>query len=56
MRKADRAQKRGKWLVLLAILVLTARPTAAQTAVSTLLPLPAEARYGQGRLPLKAAL
>ena len=42
--------------MLLAILVLTARPTAAQTAVSTLLPLPAEARYGQGRLPLKAAL
>ncbi|GAB3872480.1 hypothetical protein GCM10028824_22920 [Hymenobacter segetis] len=43
-----------KWLVLL--LVLTTRPIAAQTAPTTLLPLPAEANYGQGRLLLKATL
>jgi hexosaminidase len=43
-----------KWL--LAMLVLTMRPAAAQTAPTTLLPVPTEARYGQGRLLLKAAL
>ena len=53
--------KWGQWLWGLLLLgVLTTRPTAAQntpiTAASTLLPLPAETRYGQGRLPLKAAL
>ena len=46
-------QKWGKWLVLL--LMFTAHQSAAQTA-PTLLPLPAEANYGQGRLLLKAAL
>ena len=42
-----------KWLVLL--LGLITHPATAQVA-PTLLPLPAEARYGQGRLPLKSAL
>ena len=54
--------KWGNWLVLL--LVLTTRGAAAQTTAnpamgqtaSTLLPVPTEARYGQGRLLLKAAL
>ena len=41
---------------MLLLLALTARPATAQIPVSTLLPLPAEARYGQGRLLLKAAL
>lgn len=39
------------------LLTLLLRPALAQNpAPSTLLPLPAEASYGQGRLPLKAAL
>ena len=63
MRKAGNAvSKWGNWLVLL--LVLTTRGAAAQTTAnpamgqtaSTLLPVPTEARYGQGRLLLKAAL
>ena len=55
-----------KWLWSVLLLVgLTARPAAAQTITAqpatatptaTLLPVPTEARYGQGRLPLKAAL
>ena len=53
MRKAGKASEWGKWLLVL--LGLLMRPAAAQTA-PTLLPLPAEARYGQGRLLLKAAL
>ena len=52
MRKAS-VQGWIKWLVLL--LALATRPAAAQTE-PTVLPLPAEARYGQGRLLLKAAL
>ena len=54
--------KWGNWLVLLLVLTTrgaaaqtTANPTMGQTA-STLLPVPTEARYGQGRLLLKAAL
>ncbi|MEL5995819.1 beta-N-acetylhexosaminidase [Hymenobacter segetis] len=54
MWKAGKASEWMKWLVLL--LVLTTRPIAAQTAPTTLLPLPAEANYGQGRLLLKATL
>ena len=43
--------------MLLVLLGLLTRPATAQTSIApTLLPLPAEARYGQGRLPLKAAL
>ena len=57
MRKADGAQKKGKWLLLLALLGLLTCPALAQAPdASTLLPVPAEARYGQGRLPLKTAL
>ena len=63
MRKAGNAvSKWGNWLVLLLVLTTrgaaaqtTANPTMGQTA-STLLPVPTEARYGQGRLLLKAAL
>ena len=53
MKKADKTQEWMKWLVLL--LGLITHPATAQVA-PTLLPLPAEARYGQGRLPLKSAL
>jgi hexosaminidase len=61
MRKAGKSRKFEKWLLLLALTTLQARLATAQTAATsttaaTLLPLPAEARYGQGRLPLKAAL
>ena len=61
MRRASKASELAKCLGLL--LGLITHPATAQTAAilgapnsSTLLPLPAEARYGQGRLPLKAAL
>ncbi|MDB5270530.1 MAG: hypothetical protein JWP58_3570 [Hymenobacter sp.] len=54
MPKTGKAQEWGKWLVLL--LSLLTQPVLAQTAPTTLLPLPAEANYGQGRLLLKAAL
>ncbi|MBH8558375.1 beta-N-acetylhexosaminidase [Hymenobacter negativus] len=53
MPKTGKAPKWGKWLVLL--LGLLTRPAAAQTA-SALLPLPAEANYGQGHLLLKTSL
>ena len=57
MRKADGAQRWGKWLALVLLLGLLTRPATAQSSIApTLLPLPAEARYGQGRLLLKAAL
>ncbi len=57
MRKADGTHKWGEWLALVLLLGLLTRPATAQTTIApTLLPLPAEARYGQGRLPLKAAL
>ena len=42
-------------VLLLALLAPSMRPAAAQTAL-TLLPLPTEARYGQGRLLLKTSL
>ncbi|MGY3088781.1 hexosaminidase [Hymenobacter sp. UYAg731] len=54
MQKAGNAVSTcAKWLMIM--LGLMTRPAVAQTAY-TLLPLPAEASYGQGRLPLKAAL
>ena len=53
MRKEGKASEWVKWLLVL--LLLTPRFGVAQVA-STLLPLPATARYGQGRLLLKAAL
>ena len=53
MRKVGKASELVNWLLVL--LALLTRPAAAQTAPS-LMPLPAEARYGQGRLPLKAVL
>jgi len=53
MKKAGKTQEWMQWLVLL--LGLITHPATAQVA-PTLLPLPAEARYGQGRLPLKSAL
>ena len=54
MRKAGKTSEWVKWLVLL--LVLMTRPAEAQITPTTLLPQPAEAQYGHGRLPLKMAL
>ena len=54
MRKAEKALGWAKWLLVL--LELLTFPAAAQTTAPALLPVPTEANYGQGRLPLKAAL
>ena len=58
MWKVSRAvSERMKWpvIIMVVMLGLTTRPIAAQTA-PTLLPLPAEMRWGQGRLNLKKPL
>ena len=61
MRKAENARKQGKRRVLLLLnallLMLLIHPAMAQApATSTLLPVPTEATYGQGRLLLKTVL